>query len=107
MMQHQYDIINYIDDVIGIGLPSVTQEAYQFLQTLVSQLGLDISKKKLVAPSTKVNCLGVMVNTEDFTLSVPPQKLRRYSATVQSVAYQEFLHSQRASVFAGPSSICI
>ena len=56
MMQHNYDGINYIDDIIGASLPSVTSKAFIELQSLVRQLGFDISIKKLVAPSTRVNC---------------------------------------------------
>ena len=51
MMQHQYDVINYIDDVIGVSLPSITSTAFTELQSLVRQLGFDVSVKKLVAPS--------------------------------------------------------
>ena len=71
MTQRNYDVINYIDDVIGIGLPSVTSKAYAELQELVRHLGFDVSIKKLVEPSTCVNCLGIVVDTEHFTISVP------------------------------------
>ena len=47
MTQRRYDVINYIDDVIGVGLPSVTTKAFTDLQSLVRQLGLDISVKKI------------------------------------------------------------
>ena len=75
MMQHNYDVINYIDDVIGVGLPSVTNKAFIELQSLVRQLGFDVSVKKLVAPSTHVNYLGIRVDTKNYTVSVPDEKL--------------------------------
>ena len=75
MTQRNYDVINYIDDVIGVGLPSVTRKAFPELQSLVRQLGFDVSVKKLVAPSTQVNCLGIIVDTKKYTVSVPHEKL--------------------------------
>ena len=47
MTQHNYDIINYIDDVIGVGLSSITSKAYVELQELVCRLGFDVSIKKI------------------------------------------------------------
>ena len=38
-------------------------------------LGFDINNKKLVQPATKVTCLGVEVNTADFTVAVQDEKL--------------------------------
>ena len=70
-----YDVINYIDDVIGISLPSVTGKAFTELQSLVLQLGFEVSVKKLVAPSTCVNCLGIIVDTKNYTVLVPDTKL--------------------------------
>ena len=43
----------------------------------MQDLGLTISDKKLVAPSTKVVCLCVVINTEEDTVSIPPDKLRQ------------------------------
>ena len=60
MSQHGFhNLHNYIDDLIYTGLPSEIHASYDFLKHLLSQLGLDISMKKLVAPSTSVTCLGI------------------------------------------------
>ena len=72
MTQRSYDLIHYTDDVIGVGLPSVRTKAFTDLQSLVRQLGLDISVKKLVAPDTCVNCL-LIIDTKCFTVSVPEE----------------------------------
>ena len=49
----------------------------------MQELGLTISEKKLVPPSTKVVCLGVLINTEEGTVSIPPDKLRHINDTVK------------------------
>ena len=75
MAQEGHNIWNYIDDFLCISLPSKINHTYVRLQQLLSELGLTISAKKLVPPSTQVTCLGIVVNTVDFTISIPQEKL--------------------------------
>ena len=67
---------NYIDDLIFTGLPSKIHLAYEFLKNLLSELGLDISDKKLVPPSTSAVCLGILIDTADRTIAIPQKKLQ-------------------------------
>ena len=55
---------------MGLGIPGVTHESYNRLLELMGQLGLTISDKKLVEPSTQVICLGMMINTVEGTVSI-------------------------------------
>ena len=66
---------NYIDDIIGQATKSQAGPSFNTLYDLLGELGLDISMKKLVHPSTQASCLGVIINTENFTISVPEEKL--------------------------------
>ena len=75
MCERGFPIINYIDDYVGVGVPSVAWASYEALLQLMAQLGLTVSEKKLVAPSTCVTCLGVMIDTLAGTISIPPEKL--------------------------------
>ena len=75
MKSKGYDVINYIDDVIGFGTLSIAKPSFDTLQELLQKLGFDISLEKLVEPTTKVTCLGVEVDTKEFTISVPSEKL--------------------------------
>ena len=70
------NLLNYIDDLIYIGLPSEIQTSYQCLLDLLQQLGLDISHKKLVAPCTAAICLGILVDSVNRTISIPDEKLK-------------------------------
>ena len=69
-------MLNYIDDLIYTALPSTIHNSYQFLLNLLQQLGLDISNKKLHPPSTQAVCLGILFDTVDRTISIPPEKLQ-------------------------------
>ena len=76
MKNKGYDVINYIDDVIGFGTVTTATPSYNALFQLLQELGFGISTKKLVKPCTKATCLGVEIDTENFTVSVPEEKLR-------------------------------
>ena len=75
MKSQGHDIINYIDDVIGFGIIRTAKSSFDSLKILLQKLGLDISIKKLVQPTTKATCLAVQVDNENVTVSIPDQKL--------------------------------
>ena len=76
MAEHGYPLLfNYIDDLIYTGLPSQMDASFNFLKNLLVELGLDISPKTLVPPSTLVTCLGILIDSINKTISIPPEKL--------------------------------
>ena len=78
MASHGFpDLFNYIDYLIYVGLPSKIDAAFDFLMSLLSDLGLEVSTKKLVVPSTSVVCLGILIDSQERTISIPPEKLNQ------------------------------
>ena len=67
-----------------ISLLSKIGKTYTRLQELLLELGLSVSSKKLVPSSTKVTCLGIVVDTTEFTISIPVEKLQ----VVNSLCHQ-------------------
>ena len=53
MRQKGFTIIDYIDDYVGMGVPSVASASYVVLIDLMGRLGLSISQNKLVPPRHK------------------------------------------------------
>ena len=82
MRQKGYAIIDYIDDYVGVAVPSVVSASYAALLQLMSDLGLTVSQKKLVAPATQVTCLGVMIDSVNGTIAIPPEKLQQINKNV-------------------------
>ena len=80
MRQRGFCAIDYIDDYFGVG---VACTSFVSLFKLMNDLGLTISDSKLVPPSTQVVCLGVLINTENGTVSIPPDKLSQINDTVR------------------------
>ena len=71
MCQKIYDVMNYIDDMLGIDIPSKIDTSFDALQCLLKDLGFEISIKMLMAPTTSMNCLGIIVDTINFPLAIP------------------------------------
>ena len=82
MRQQNVDVINYIDDFLGYGTPSVARHAFDALLDVMKRLGLDISEKKLVHPTTRAVCLGILIDTIEGTVAVPPDKLEAIKSMI-------------------------
>ena len=63
MNQENHTIWNNIDEFLCVSTSSKIQSSYIRLQELLAELGLTVSSKKLMAPSTQVGCLGTLVHT--------------------------------------------
>lgn len=66
----------YLDDFYGAETPTRAESAFQALQTLFDHLGLQSSQEKDCRPSTKMICLGIEVDTLDFCLRVPQERIQ-------------------------------
>ena len=75
MSQEGHGIWNYIDNLLCVSLPSKIDVTFNRLQELLQELGLMVSAKKLVPPSTRVTCLGIVVDTVALSVSIPAEKL--------------------------------
>ena len=75
MAQKGFSVTNYIDDIIGHLVMSKFKASFDALTALLLELGFDISKKKVVQPATRVTCLGVDIDTVEFTVSIPPDNV--------------------------------
>ena len=101
MRRDGFDVVNYVDDFVGIGVPSVAQRSYDRLCEILGDLGLDISVKKLVAPCTKVTCLDVDINTVDRTIAIPEDKMRRIENMLHDWQLKTFASRQQLQSLLG------
>ena len=77
---HGYRIINYIDDFAGYGTPDVVRRSFDCSCQILERLGLTISEKKMVEPTIKAICLGILIDTIKGT--IPDEKMRQIKSTV-------------------------
>ena len=76
MRQRDVNVINYIDDFLGYGTPDVARRSYDALLDVMTQLGITVSEKKLVAPTTRAVCLGILIDTVHGTVAILPEKMQ-------------------------------
>lgn len=69
-----YVTFAYVDDVIGCERKDVATAGYKFLIDILQDLNFPVSHKKLVAPTTRASCLGIIIDTQDQTVSIPEDK---------------------------------
>ena len=74
MSKFGFQVTNYIDDIIGHSVASKAEKSFDTLYNVLTELGFDISYKKVVSPATKVVCLGVEIDTTKFTVSITKDK---------------------------------
>ena len=78
IMDHKFgypNLLNYCDDLIYPALPHEINGAYTSLLSLLHDLGLEVSEKKLVPPTSKAICLGIEIDVCNKNLSIPIEKL--------------------------------
>ena len=67
---------NYLDDLIGVSNPLISDDAYAHLGGTLAELGLLENFEKACAPATKQIVLGVEIDTVNGTCAVPADKLK-------------------------------
>ena len=73
--QRGLTIFNYLDDFIGASPPTLATSHFHELGESLHHLGLGEAAAKSCPPSPVMTCLGVELNTLDFTLSVDSDRL--------------------------------
>jgi hypothetical protein len=69
-------VVNYIDDFIAVVRVAQVLELFEITKYILLQIGLVLSDSKSIKPAYQCNCLGIIINTLDFILSIPGDKLK-------------------------------
>jgi hypothetical protein len=80
----EYMAINYLDDFGGAETREKAHDAFDTLENLSKLCGLEESVEKSVKPSTRMEFLGITVDTEKMTLEVTPARAREISLLVEA-----------------------
>ena len=84
--------MHYLDDFLVVGSPG-SQECSRALQEslgLCNQLGFPIAPHKLEGPASRLSFLGILIDTENETLSLPADKYSRFRATITEWRSRKF-----------------
>ena len=94
-------LIIFFDNLIQCYLPYKIDHLYQFLLNLLQQLGLPISHNRLVPPTISAVCLGILVDIVARTISVPPEKLKKYVEMCHHLTYKQYCTKQELQSLLG------
>ena len=72
-----FKVLNYIDDIYAVCHKDTAQAAYDTLISVVKNIGLPINISKLFPPSTELSILGIVVNVNTRTFSIPTRSCRK------------------------------
>ena len=73
----------YIDDFYSAESPSRSNQSFQRMNSLFTELGLLASQEKDVPPCHQMLCLGIWIDTLDMTLSVPAFRVSELQQELQ------------------------
>ena len=74
-----YQGASYLDDLIGVSDSTTGSAAYEHLGSILRDLGLEENIPKACPPSVIQTVLGVVINTENMTISVTQERMDEIS----------------------------
>ena len=77
-----FDIINYLDDFAGVEKPLFAHKAFLELKELFLSCGIEESEQKAIAPSTRMEFLGIVCDSEKLTLEISESRLKEILSVV-------------------------
>ena len=97
----------YIDDYVSVTPPSNTTDTFHCLRQLMDESGLTVGQKKLVPPSMKVVCLGILMDSDAGTILIPSEKLMQLQEAVKEWQKKEVCTKQHFSRYWNFYYMCI
>ena len=88
MRRDGYDVINYVDDFVGMGIPSVESASFEHL-------------KNVVPPTTKAVCLGVEIDSINKTIAIPDEKLKAIQQMLEDWRHKKYCSKHQLQTLLG------
>ena len=76
-------IYHYMDDFICVSEPQSALKDYDITLQMFSKLNIALSPDKLQAPSTRIEFLGLVIDTTLMEIQLPVEKLNRYRTELE------------------------
>ena len=79
-----FTCVDYLDDIASCDISTKAQYAFDSLGQILSTLSLRENTDKATAPNTVMTFLGIQLDSDNFTLSIPTNKLARVRAMLST-----------------------
>ena len=90
--------IMYLDDIVVVAPdPMIALEHYNRVRTFLQELGLPEAVDKTQPPATSVRWLGIIIDAENMTLSIPQDKLAEVHEAAKRYATARSINSSSSS----------
>ena len=86
--QLQYFLLNYVDNFLGAELKELVWEAFHHLTTLLEELQVEVAPDKVVPPTTRIEFLGITVDSNTMTMEIPQDKITQTQHEIQTWLYK-------------------
>jgi len=91
---------HYLDDFLLLTFSNVANVQYELVLSTFKYLGVPLSEPKLAPPSTRIEFLGRIIDTDKMTAELPEDKLIRYRENARRLAQKgEASVDELATVF--------
>ena len=87
LAQQGISSVSYLDDIASAESPQKARLAFLTLSNLLKTLNLIENKDKICQPSTEMIFLGLLLNSNNFTITIPPKKLQDLRAELKKWLY--------------------
>ena len=106
-----HDVLAYVDDFCGIAASaSDAQKSFDDFHALSDQLGLKLAPEKTTPPSTTLEWLGFLFDSNELVISIPQEKMDDLLNEAQLWLHKEYATKQQIQSLAGKLnhiSLCV
>ena len=81
----------YLDDLVLVAPPAHAQQHYMQALQLLESLGMEVAVHKLQPPARSVTWLGIRVDLDDNSISIPPKKLAEIQGSLANASRQDVI----------------
>ena len=86
--QLHYFLLNYVDDFLGAEHRDIIWQAYNHLTWLLQQLRVDTAPDKIVPPTTRIEFLGITLDSQEMTMEIPTDKIEEVAKELDTWLYK-------------------
>ena len=99
--QLEYYLLNYVDDFLGAETKDRIWQAFTHLTQLLEELRVDTAPEKMVPPTTRIEFLGVTLDSQTMTMEMPEDKIRDIKQELDTWLYKQSASRKEAESLMG------
>ena len=94
-------VMNYLDDYVGVSTTDKANSEFLSLVNLLKQVGLPINETKVEPPSTRITCLGVLIDTQAGIIAIPDEKMVQIRKLCKEWSTKEYTNKKQIQSLIG------